>query len=164
MITLYQNFNKLDLNIYWFGDINNVCYSLIESAKYLNELNLMISSSSKIINLSKNIIKDLKNVKVTDEIDYDFLNKTDCVMTDVYESMNDKLDSKKVNSLKKYKIDKNLMSRTKDNCRFMHCLPTNYIEVEKDVLYGNKSLVLEQAKNWTLGQKRILQSLDWNDK
>ena len=85
-------------------------------------------------------------------------------MTDVYESMNDESDFDKLNSLKKFKIDKKIMSNTKENCKFMHCLPTNYVEVEKNIVFGDKSLVIEQAKNRTLGQKRILQSLDWTNK
>ena len=67
----------------------------------------------------------------------------------------------KTKSLKIFKVDQKLMSSTKDECVFMHCLPTSYKEVDKEVVYGVKSLVFEQANNRTLGQLRVLQSLDW---
>jgi len=161
LITLYQKFNSLNFKIYWFGDINNVCFSLIEAVKKISEIELMITSSRKIINSKIDLFKDTKNIFVNDCIDYKFLNLTDCVMTDVYESMNDKNDIEKTKSLKIFKVDQKLMSSTKDECVFMHCLPTSYKEVDKEVVYGVKSLVFEQANNRTLGQLRVLQSLDW---
>ena len=43
--------------------------------------------------------------------------------------MNDQKDIEKVESLKIFKIDQKMMSETKNECVFMHCLPTNYQEV-----------------------------------
>ncbi len=161
LITLYQKFNSLNIKIYWFGDINNVCFSLIEAVSKIKEIQLMISSSDEIIDSKKNLFKDVDNIFVKNSIDYNFLKQTNCVMTDVFESMNDQKDIEKIESLKIFKIDQKLMSETKNDCVFMHCLPTNYQEVEKEVVFGSKSLVIEQAKNRTLSQVRIMQSLDW---
>ena len=35
LYTLNENFNHLRLNILWMGDINNVCFSLIQATKII---------------------------------------------------------------------------------------------------------------------------------
>ena len=158
--TLKEHFQKDDgFKIVWCGDLNNVLFSLLESMKYL--------VSSKIdIFTDKNIYeKNHYNFFKSDNISYHFelndkiLESADCVMTDVFNSMNDKDD--KEAQLKKFMVDQELMNKTSDSAVFMHCLPAKIgSEVSNDVIKGSKSIVLKQAKNRMVAQRGIMKWLD----
>ncbi len=159
--TLINHFKKTGLNILWMGDMNNVCFSLVELATIFEELNLFICTHEKISDqlqwmLSKNtnIEYNLKNIN---------MDSIDCVMTDVYISMNDDKESlDKEQLLKNYIVDTELMNQTNKKCIFMHCLPAKIgSEVSKEVIEGDKSIVWKQAKNRMLLQKKLLQCISW---
>ncbi len=159
--TLFNHFKKKELNILWMGDMNNVCYSLVELATIFDELNLYICTHQKIS--SKLNWKISKNTYIEHNLNNINLDKVDCVMTDVYVSMNDgKEDIYKEKYLKNYIVDSKLMSQTDQKCIFMHCLPAKIgSEVSKDVIEGNKSIVWKQAKNRMILQKKLLQCINW---
>ena len=93
------------------------------------------------------------------ELDHDVLSSSNCIMTDVYNSMNDKYD--KEPELKKFQVNEELMAKTKDDTVFMHCLPAKIgSAVTANVIKGNQSIVLSQAKNRMIAQKGILKWLD----
>ena len=159
--TLNNIFKKKELNILWMGDMNNVCFSLVELAAIFKELKLFICTHEKISNqfqwkLSNNtyIEHNLKNIN---------MDTIDCVMTDVYISMNDGKESlNKEQLLKNYIVDIELMNQTNEECIFMHCLPAKIgSEVSKEVIEGNKSIVWKQAKNRMILQKKLLQCINW---
>ena len=83
---------------------------------------------------------------------------SDCIMTDKWVSMNDKVNKKaKKKSLKDYQVNKKLFKLAKTDCIFMHCLPVGRgEEVADDIIDGNKSVVWEQAKNRMYVQQAIL--------
>ena len=79
-------------------------------------------------------------------------------MTDVFTSMNDKVDKEKL--LRKFQVNNYIMSLTDKKSIFMHCLPAKIgSEVTEDVIKGQKSIVLSQAKNRLVAQKGILKWL-----
>ena len=82
----------------------------------------------------------------------------DCIMTDKWVSMNDKVNKKaKKKSLKDYQVNKKLFKLAKTDCIFMHCLPVGRgEEVADDVIDGNKSVVWQQAYNRVHAQKSII--------
>ena len=83
---------------------------------------------------------------------------SDCIMTDKWISMNDKVDKKaKKKSLKKYQVNKKLMKLAKSDCIFMHCLPVGRgEEVTDEVIDGKQSVVWTQALNRVHAQKSII--------
>ena len=155
LYTIYQNFKSLNISILWMGDMNNVCFSLVEAANLINDLKLYICcpkniSETKNWNISPNII-------IKDKLTEINLSEINCVMTDVYISMNDENNINKINSLKEYQVNQNLMSKTHKNSVFMHCLPANVgNEVSKDVFNSQKSIVWTQAFNRLVSQKILL--------
>ena len=156
LFTLQEQFGTLNLNILWMGDMNNVCYSLVEATNILNELQLIICTP-KFISDNKNwqLNSNIKIVENTDDIN---LSKVNCVMTDVFISMNDKPNDKKVLSLKPYSVDSKLMSKTSSKCIFMHCLPAKIgLEVSEEVFRSAQSIVWKQAYNRMVAQKKLLQ-------
>ena len=144
----------------WLGDgTNNMAYSLIEaSAKLDFILNIgcptKYSPGKKILNWAKknkakiNIYKDPKKA----------LKGSDCVMTDKWVSMNDKVNKKqKKKILQPFQANNKMMSLANDDAIFMHCLPVGRgEEVTDEVIDGQKSVVWKQASNRVHAQKSII--------
>ena len=83
-------------------------------------------------------------------------------MTDVFLSMNDEDDEMKIDLLKNFQVNNNIMKLTKDNCVFMHCLPAKVgIEVTKDVIESRKSIIWKQAYNRLPAQIRLMKCINW---
>ena len=160
LITLYETFKSLELEISWFGDINNVLFSLVEAVNLLDSIKLNIFSHS---NLLKNINWQLgDNIFLFDDINPEVIAKSDCIMTDVFLSMNDENDVNKIDLLKKFQVNYDIMKLTRDNSVFMHCLPAKVgIEVTKDVIESRKSIVWKQAYNRMPAQIRLIKCINW---
>ncbi len=158
MLEVFKDLNNLTVS--WFGDITNVISSLSKCFKFLPNSKINIFTNKLIYNKKNNLLPKFKNVNVFHKIDERIISSSNCIMTDVYTSMNDKKDISKERSLKKFQINKNLMRLTKKKCIFMHCLPANIgSEVTEDVLNGKQSIILKQAKNKIYAQKAILKWL-----
>ena len=158
--TIKEQFERLDnITISWLGDMNNVLYSLIEIVNLLGGIKINIFTDEKIYSNLKNQFNLTDDIIVHFELDHDVLSSSNCIMTDVYNSMNDKYD--KEPELKKFQVNEELMAKTKDDTVFMHCLPAKIgSEVTANVIKGNQSIVLSQAKNRMIAQKGILKWLD----
>ena len=158
--TLNQHFGSADnLNITWMGDINNVLMSLIEVSKFLKNTKLNIFTDQSIYDNFKDRLLINDKIKFYFEINDEVLNQTNCIMTDVYNSMNDKQDKETL--LKKYQVNQNIISKLNKDAVFMHCLPAKIgSEVTDEVLKADYSLVLQQATNRMVAQRGILKWLD----
>ena len=146
-----------NLNITWIGDSNNVLNSLIAaSIKFSFKLNI---GCPKKYEPSKEIMKYIKKNKNKISIYNDpkkAVNGSDVIFSDKVISMNDKVNKvKKLNSFKKFKIDKKLLSLAKKDCIFLHCLPRGK-EVDEKVFLSKQSKVWQQALNRVHVQKSIL--------
>lgn len=160
LITLYEKFNSLELEISWFGDINNVLFSLVEASNILGTIKLNIFSHSSLI---KKINWKLgNNIFLFDYIDQEKISNSNCIMTDVFLSMNDEDDEMKIDLLKNFQVNNDIMKLTKDNCVFMHCLPAKVgIEVTKEVIESRKSIIWKQAYNRLPAQIRLMKCINW---
>ena len=161
LYTLKENFNSLDVSVLWMGDMNNVCFSLVEVANLIEEFKLIICSPKEISDhLKWNTNNNINIVNKVSDID---LSSIQCVMTDVFISMNDQDNESKVNLLKNYIVNDDLISKTNKNSIFMHCLPAKVgFEVTKSVFESSKSIVWRQAYNRMIAQKKLLQFINWN--
>jgi ornithine carbamoyltransferase len=85
----------------------------------------------------------------------------DVIYTDVWTSMGQESEAearKKV--FAPFQVNRELFSRAKDDCIFMHCLPAHRgEEVTADVIDGPRSIVFAQAENRLHAQKAILHEL-----
>ncbi len=156
LFTLFERFGKYKINILWMGDMNNVCFSLVEAANLIKDLKLIICTPE---NISKN--KKWKigpNISILNSLQDIDLKSINCVMTDVFISMNDKNSDEKISLLKPYCITPELMAETSSNSIFMHCLPAKVgLEVTEEVFRSSKSIVWKQAYNRMVAQKKLLQ-------
>ena len=89
---------------------------------------------------------------------YEAIKSSDCVMTDKWVSMNDKVNKKaKKKILKPFQVNKKLMSKANSDAVFMHCLPVGRgEEVTDEVIDGKQSVVWKQALNRVHAQKSII--------
>jgi ornithine carbamoyltransferase len=156
LLTLKEQFGSWDINILWMGDMNNVCYSLVEAANLLDNLKLFICTPDLISNEKNWKIKS--NISIINNLKNIDLSSVNCVMTDVFLSMNDEDCNDKLSLLKPYCVTDDLMSKTSHNSIFMHCLPAKVgFEVSEEVFRGPKSIVWKQAYNRMVAQKKLLQ-------
>ena len=156
LFTLKEHFGSLNVHILWMGDMNNVTYSLVEAANLIDELSLTICTPEQIssqINWKMN-----SNIEVVSNLQSVDLGKINCVMTDVFISMNDQENDEKISLLKPYSVTSELMAKTASNSIFMHCLPARVgLEVSEEVFRGSKSIVWRQAYNRMVTQQKLLQ-------
>ena len=146
--------------ISWIGDGNNVSNSFIEAATKF-EFKLKIACPKKYqpdIDVVKFAKKNKCELLITDN-PYKAAKESDCIMTDKWISMSDKDDKKKKKKiLKKYQVNKKLMSYAKPDAIFMHCLPASREEeVTSEIMDGKKSVVWLQAFNRIHAQKSIIE-------
>jgi len=161
-ILTYEESNDLikGKTVSWLGDgNNNMCNSLIEAAGKFN-FNLKIgcpkryAPSKKVLTWAKkNKVKLLVTTKPDEAV-----KDSDCIMTDKWISMNDKVNKKqKKKILKPYQVNKKLMSKAKSDTIFMHCLPVGRgEEVTDEIIDGKQSVVWRQALNRVHVQKSII--------
>ena len=156
LLTLKEQFSSLDVHILWMGDMNNVTYSLVEAANLIEEIKLTICTPKQIsspINWKMN-----SNIEVVSNLESVDLEKVNCVMTDVFISMNDQDSEDKISLLKPYSVTAELMAKTAPESIFMHCLPAKVgLEVSEEVFRSSKSIVWRQAYNRMMAQQKLLQ-------
>ena len=85
----------------------------------------------------------------------------DVIYTDVWTSMGQETEAEERKKIfRPYQVNSELFKRAKDDCIFLHCLPTHRgEEVTADVIDGPRSLVFQQAENRLHVQKAILHEL-----
>ena len=156
LLTLKEHFGSLEINILWMGDMNNVTYSLVEAANLIGQISLTICAPEQIssqINWKMN-----SNIKVISNFESFDLSRVNCVMTDVFISMNDEDSDEKISLLKPYSVTSDLIAKTASNSIFMHCLPAKVgLEVSEEVFRSSKSIVWRQAYIRMVAQQKLLQ-------
>ena len=146
--------------IAWLGDGNNIVYSLIEAAVQFDfELNI---ASPKGYEPNKKILKWAQKNKgkiLVTKNPTQAAHSADCIMTDKWISMGDKINkSKKKKALKPYQVNKKIMKVAKKDAIFMHCLPASRgEEVTNEIMDGKQSAVWLEALNRIHAQKSIIE-------
>ena len=160
LFTIYQHFNNLNIHILWMGDMNNVCFSLVQAVNSLKEMRLTICCPKEISD--KKVWKINDNVKVINDLSAINFSDVKCIMTDVFISMNDLENDNKIKALDSFAVKKEILNKAHQECVFMHCLPANIgKEVTDEVFNSKKSIVWKQAKNRLYAQKNLLSLISW---
>ncbi len=146
--------------IAWLGDGNNIVYSLIEASVQFN-FQLTIACPKK-FEPNKKIIQWAKSKKTKLLITKDpakAVSLADCVMTDKWISMGDKVNQKKKKRLlKPYQVNTKIMKLARTDAIFMHCLPASREEeVTNEIMDGKQSVVWLEALNRIHVQKSIIE-------
>ena len=140
----------------WCGDFNNVCRTWVQASSIFN-FELHLACPKQLINKNDmDKIAKVKNVKIFDSA-LDGCKNTDCIMTDTWFSMGQKVSEKKRRLLKPFQVNKKLMSVSNKNSIFMHCLPAHRgEEIDKNILEHPNSVIWDEAENRLHTQKAIL--------
>lgn len=153
----------------WFGDANNVLNSYIHGAKKFDyELTMAIPNNSDLkefdlcdVEIKKAQDSGAKVSVVNDP--KEAAKDADVLITDTWFSMgdetehNDALRQKKINVLKEYQVNSQLMSLAPKHAIFTHCLPAyREYEVTSEVIDSDASVVFDEVENRLHLQKAIL--------
>lgn len=174
LLTIEEHFGYLkDLNLTFVGDgRNNVANSLMVACakmgiNYTCLAPAELFPNASLIETCKQIAEE-NNATITITSDVkEGVNNANVIYTDVWVSMGepDEIWEKRINLLKPYQVNKELMDMANPNCIFLHCLPSFHdlnttigkdiynkfglkeMEVTDEVFNSPKSLVFEEAEN-----------------
>ena len=153
IMTIEEHLGKLKgVNIAWIGDGNNVCHSLMISSIKMGmnmhiatpvgyEPNFTVLEYCKRNSLSSEQIK-LTSDPITAATDANVL------VTDTFISMGQEAEKQeKLIKFSGFQVDNQLVQHSAKDFIFLHCLPRHKEEVTDDVIYGEHSVVFDEAEN-----------------
>ena len=173
-MTIEEHFGKLKgLTLAFVGDTrNNVANSLMAMSAKMG-VNFIacgpgeLRPADEIVAKCKPIAeKNGSTITITSDI-AELYNKADILYTDVWLSLGEPQEKwgERIELLKQYQVNSEMMNRTKDTTIFLHCLPSFHdlntsiaqdvnkvfgideMEVTNEVFESDRSLVFEQAEN-----------------
>ncbi len=161
--TIYEYKHRFDVKVAYVGDgNNNVTHSLMLLGSKLGSH--MIIASPNGYEPDKSVIhmsdanNELSNgtLEITDDIEA--VDSADVIYTDTWVSMGKEAEqTKRIEDLKPYQVNPELMAKADRNAIFMHCLPAHRgYEVTDEVIDSDQSVVWEEAENRLHVQKAIL--------
>ncbi len=107
--------------------------------------------------IDEDLRKNNGNITLTEDIEHGVKN-VDVVYTDVWVSMGFESEAaERINEMKKYQVNDQIMKIAGNSAIFMHCLPAKRgQEVTDEVLESHRSVVWEQAENRLHTAKAVL--------
>ncbi|MDD3520085.1 MAG: ornithine carbamoyltransferase [Actinomycetota bacterium] len=156
---------KKNLKFVYFGDPNNVSNSLLIGFTKLGiDITVCCPGLLKIEDsLMDYLAKETAENKNTIFIENDPLKAAfgaDVIYTDAWISMGQEEDKEKIEMMKPYQVNGNLLKNAKNDIKIMHCLPAHReMEITSEILDSNHSIVWEQAENRLHAQKGLLRYL-----
>ena len=158
--TIWEKLNRIEgVKVAYVGDGNNVAYSWILGASIMG-MHLTVASPPELKPLTPETRGNLGKVEIMKD-PFEAVKNADVIYTDVWVSMGDDSQAQeKIERLKNYQINQNLLSAAKKDALVMHCLPAHRgEEITSDILDGKQSIVFDQAENRLHVQKAILETL-----
>ncbi|MFA5393460.1 MAG: ornithine carbamoyltransferase [Candidatus Ratteibacteria bacterium] len=145
----------------YFGDGNNVCHSLMQTADLLGVEMLVVTP--KDYQPRKEVLSKLKNshqkINVTTDPKVS-LSNVDFIYTDTWVSMGQEETKKEKKIFLPYQVNSNLLKNAAAKVMVMHCLPAHRgEEITEEVIDGPNSIVWDQAENRLHLQKALLAAL-----
>ncbi|MBT5575026.1 ornithine carbamoyltransferase [Alphaproteobacteria bacterium] len=158
LMTIEERFQRLNgLTISWFGDSNNVLKSWVDAAiKFPFALRI---ASPKAYQPDLELINKARDLGAQIDV-YEGSREAaigaNVLVTDVWISMGDN-EGTRMQDLKPYQVNEELLSLADDKAIFLHCLPAiRGDEVTAGVIDGPQSAVFDEAENRLHAQKAIL--------
>jgi ornithine carbamoyltransferase len=154
LLTLRERFGDLDgLRLAYVGDGNNVARSLALIGRAAG-VEVRVASPP-----GYELEQGLAALDTADA--REAVDGADALYTDVWVSMGDETEAERRRAdLAPYRIDAALVSHAADRAIVLHCLPAHPgEEITEDVLYGERSVVFDQAENRLHAQKALLELL-----
>ena len=153
ILTIEEHLGKLEgIKVAWVGDGNNVCHTLmIASVKMGMTMSIATPDDyqpdQEVIDYCK------KNATKSNQISYtndplEAVKGANVVVTDTFISMGEEAETlEKLKKFKSFQVNLDMVKEADQNFIFMHCLPRHKEEVTDDVIYGEHSVVFDEAEN-----------------
>ena len=165
LLTIYEHKKKLrGLKLAWIGDGNNVCNDMLLGCSKTG-INMVVACPKgyEPLRYVTELAKEegtRTNAEITITDDPKLAAKfADVIVTDTFVSMGKDDEKRTRNSafFPKYQVNSNLITLTKKDSIFMHCLPAKRgKEVTSDIIDGDASVVWEEAENRLHVQQALL--------
>ncbi|MCX8060373.1 MAG: ornithine carbamoyltransferase [Aquificaceae bacterium] len=167
VFTLYETFGEdlRSIKIAYVGDGNNVCNTwLVGAALFGLKLFVATPEGYEPSSLYYQAAEDL--CKVTGGSLYLTTNPVEAVReahvvyTDVWVSMNQDRSEEKLQTLRPYQVNAQLLSHARPDVKVMHCLPARKgEEIAEEVFEAHADFIFTQAENRLHAQKALLKFL-----
>jgi ornithine carbamoyltransferase len=143
----------------WIGDGNNMCHSYINAARQFG-FNLHIAVPAG-YTPDEQLLTEAGDCITLFDDPVAAAGDVDLVVTDVWASMGqEKEQAKRARVFADFQVNATMMSVTRPDALFMHCLPAHRgEEVSEEVIDGPQSVVWEEAENRLHAQKALLEFL-----
>jgi ornithine carbamoyltransferase len=153
LLTLREQFGDLDgLRLAYVGDGNNVARSLAILGE-LAGVEVVVAAPAGYQ------LEEGHGVRLTEDPRAAAAG-ADALYTDVWVSMGDEDEQARRAALAPFRLDADLLAAAKDTAVVMHCLPAHPgDEITAEVLYGERSVVWDEAENRLHAQKALLEAL-----
>ncbi|MCD1293626.1 ornithine carbamoyltransferase [Methanocella sp. CWC-04] len=151
-----------DLKFVWVGDGNNVCNSLILAAA-ITGMEMVVACpegyepDEGVVNRARAMEGNIKIVRDPKEA----VRNADVLYTDVWVSMGCESErEKRMDDLRSYQINMDLIRLAKEDCIVLHCLPAHRgEEITDEAIRSKNSAIFEQAENRLHSQKALILKL-----
>ena len=167
LLTLRERLGDLrGRRLAYVGDANNVCRSLVAAAA-LAGLEIRVASprgyelETATAEWAARTAAEGGGLLVLTDDPAEAARGADAVYTDVFVSMGQEDErARRMRDLAPYRIDAQLVGLLAPDGFVLHCLPARWgEEIEREVLYGPRSAVFDQAENRLHAQKALLAAL-----
>ncbi len=168
LMTIIEKKNRYkNMKIVWVGDGNNVANSWINAASVLG-FDLVVACPEEYSvkkDIVDNALENSGNNVVFTENPYTAVKGADVIYTDVWASMGEEKErDEKHKAFEKFQVNKELVSKAKDDVIVMHCLPAHRgEEISEEILEAENSVFWDQAENKRHMHKAILETLIAHD-
>lgn len=161
LFTIKEMKGSFDVKLAYVGDGNNVCNSLLLGASMVG-MDMAVGCPEGyepdrgIVKKAKEFSKKSGSKLKIMTNPFEAVSGADIVYTDVWTSMGDEREEKRVSDLKDYQVNSLLLKKANDPL-IMHCLPAKRgQEITSEVLDSKNSIVFKQAENRLHAQKALL--------
>ena len=150
-----------NLKIVYFGDANNMANSWVSLQAALGFELVLAMPEGFDIDKAVRMESEKRGGKFLISNDkISAAKNADVITTDVFISMGQDEEKEKIDKLRPFIIDDNVVSNSKDGVIFLHCLPVNRgEEVTEGVFERFSQVVFEEAENRLHVQKAIMEKI-----
>lgn len=166
IFTIYEHKQSYNVKMAFLGDGNNVCNSLLLACAYVGMDMTVVCPTGYEPDASiyeealKIAEKTGSKIEITPIVS-EGVKDADIIYTDVWVSMGDEAEKlKRIEDLKNYQVNMELLTFAKPDACVMHCLPAiRGQEITDEVMKSDSSIIWDQAENRMHVQTAVLYNI-----
>ncbi len=153
ILTIEEHLGKLKgIQIAWVGDGNNVCHSLMIASIKMGMMMkiatpLDYQPDPEVVSYCEAHASELGQITYTNK-PLEAVKGANVIVTDTFISMGEEAETlEKLKKFELFQVNQDMVKEADENFIFMHCLPRHKEEVTDEVMYGEHSVVFDEAEN-----------------